>query len=73
MTCVHLVMSVSEKADMALFISLEQATAAMVKDAPSVGFYESPNGKNMRACGCLRSRLSLMARNGPSIRITSRI
>jgi hypothetical protein len=34
-----------EKAEIALFISLEQPTPAMVKDAASVGFYESPNGK----------------------------
>jgi hypothetical protein len=34
-----------EAAEIALFISLEQATTAMVKDAASVGFYESPNGK----------------------------
>ena len=30
-----------EKAEIALFISLEQPTPAMVKDAASVGFYES--------------------------------
>ncbi len=34
-----------EKAEIALFISLEQPTAAMVKDAVSVGFYESVAGK----------------------------
>jgi adenine specific DNA methylase Mod len=34
-----------EKADIALFISLEQPTPAMVKDAASVGFYESVAGK----------------------------
>jgi hypothetical protein len=34
-----------EKAEIALFISLEEPTPAMVKDAASVGFYESPNGK----------------------------
>lgn len=34
-----------EKAEIALFISLEQPTPAMVKDAASVGFYESPNRK----------------------------
>jgi Restriction endonuclease len=34
-----------EKAEIALFISLEEATLAMVKGAASVGFYESPNGK----------------------------
>jgi hypothetical protein len=28
-----------------LFLSLEQPTAAMVKDAAAAGFYESPNGK----------------------------
>ena len=34
-----------EKAEIALFISLEQPTPAMVKDAASVGFYESATGK----------------------------
>ena len=34
-----------EKAEIALFISLEQPTLAMVKDAASVGFYESVAGK----------------------------
>ncbi|MBA3386972.1 MAG: site-specific DNA-methyltransferase [Chthoniobacterales bacterium] len=34
-----------EKAEIALFISLEQPTLAMVKDAASVGFYESATGK----------------------------
>ncbi len=34
-----------EKADIGLFISLEDPTAAMVKDAASAGFYQSPNGK----------------------------
>ncbi len=34
-----------EKAEIALFISLEQPTPAMVKDAASVGFYESAAGK----------------------------
>jgi DNA modification methylase len=34
-----------EKADIALFISLEKPTRGMVKDAASAGFYESPNGK----------------------------
>jgi hypothetical protein len=34
-----------EKAEIALFISLEQPTPAMVKDAASVGFYESVAGK----------------------------
>lgn len=34
-----------EKAEIAFFISLEQPTPAMVKDAASVGFYESPNEK----------------------------
>jgi hypothetical protein len=33
------------KAEIALFISLEPPTAAMVNDAASVGFYESFNGK----------------------------
>jgi hypothetical protein len=32
-------------ADIALFISLEQPTKGMVKDAAASGFYESPNGK----------------------------
>jgi len=34
-----------EKAEIALFISLEQPTPAMVKDAASVGFYKSVAGK----------------------------
>jgi DNA modification methylase len=34
-----------EKAEIALFISLEQPTPAMVKDAASVGFYDSVTGK----------------------------
>jgi hypothetical protein len=34
-----------EKAEVALFISLEQPTPAMVKDAASVGFYTSATGK----------------------------
>ena len=34
-----------EKAEIALFISLEQPTPAMVKDAAFVGFYESAAGK----------------------------
>ena len=34
-----------EKAEIALFISLEQPTPGMVKDAASVGFYESSAGK----------------------------
>jgi hypothetical protein len=34
-----------EKAEIALFISVEQRTPVMVKDAALVGFYESPNGK----------------------------
>jgi adenine specific DNA methylase Mod len=34
-----------EKAEIALFLSLEQPTPAMVKDAASVGFYESAIGK----------------------------
>jgi hypothetical protein len=34
-----------EGADIAIFISLEEATRGMVKDAASAGFYESPNGK----------------------------
>ena len=32
-------------ADIALFISLEEPTKGMVKDAAASGFYESPNGK----------------------------
>ncbi len=37
----------SEKngAEIALFISLEEPTKGMVKDAATAGFYESPNGK----------------------------
>ncbi len=34
-----------EKAEIALFISIDQPTPAMVKDAASVGFYESMAGK----------------------------
>jgi len=34
-----------EKAEIALFLSLEQPTPAMVKDAASAGFYESAAGK----------------------------
>jgi hypothetical protein len=34
-----------EKAEIALFISLEQPTPTMVKDSASVGFYQSSNGK----------------------------
>ena len=34
-----------ESADIAIFISLEEPTRGMVKDAASAGFYESPNGK----------------------------
>ncbi len=34
-----------EKAEIALFISLEHPTSAMVKDAASVGFYEGVAGK----------------------------
>lgn len=34
-----------EKAEIALFISLEQPTPAMVKDAASVAFYQSVAGK----------------------------
>lgn len=36
-----------EKAEIALFISLEKPTPAMVKDAASVGFYESVAGKRV--------------------------
>ena len=31
--------------EIALFISLEELTPGMVKDAATAGFYESPNGK----------------------------
>ena len=34
-----------EKADIALFISLEEPTRGMIRDAASAGFYESRNGK----------------------------
>ncbi len=34
-----------EKADIALFLSLENPTAAMTKDAAAAGFYESATGK----------------------------
>jgi site-specific DNA-methyltransferase (adenine-specific) len=46
-----------EKAEIALFISLEQPTPAMVKDAASVGFYESATGKKF-------SRLQLLTVEG---------
>jgi hypothetical protein len=45
MTCALNHVRERERAEIALFISLEQATSAMVKDAASAGFYESPNGK----------------------------
>ncbi len=38
-----------EKAEIALFISMDKPTSAMVKDAASVGFYESRAGKKF-AC-----------------------
>jgi hypothetical protein len=34
-----------EGAEIGVFISLEEPTRGMVKDAASAGFYESPNGK----------------------------
>jgi site-specific DNA-methyltransferase (adenine-specific) len=34
-----------EGADIALFISLDDCTKGMIKDAASAGFYESPNQK----------------------------
>lgn len=34
-----------EGADIGIFISLEEPTKGMVKDAATAGFYESPNGK----------------------------
>lgn len=34
-----------EAADIGIFISLEEPTKGMVKDAATAGFYESPNGK----------------------------
>jgi len=34
-----------ENADIALFISLDNCTKGMIKDAASAGFYESPNKK----------------------------
>ena len=36
-----------EKAEIALFISLEEPTPAMVKDSVSVGFYENVAGKKV--------------------------
>ena len=41
------IMAVRERegADIAVFISLEEPSRGMVKDAASAGFYESPNGK----------------------------
>ena len=38
-------MAVRESADIALFISLEEPTKGMIKDAASAGFHESPNKK----------------------------
>ncbi len=38
-----------EKADIALFVSLENPTPTMLRDASSVGFYESVAGKKF-AC-----------------------
>lgn len=35
-----------EQAEIALFLTLEEPTAAMVKDAASAGFYTSPSGKS---------------------------
>ncbi|MDQ6765241.1 MAG: hypothetical protein M3Z22_03955 [Verrucomicrobiota bacterium] len=46
-----------EKAEIALFISLEQPTPAMVKDAASVGFYESVAGEKF-------SRVQLLTIDG---------
>lgn len=44
---VRSVMAVRERdgAEIALFISLEEPTKGMLKDAATAGFYESPNGK----------------------------
>src|SRR5258706_8296192 len=44
---VRSVLAVRERdgAEIALFISLEEPTKGMVKDAATAGFYESPNGK----------------------------
>lgn len=44
---VRSIMAVRERegADIALFISLEEPSKSMVKDAATAGFYESPNGK----------------------------
>ncbi len=44
---VRSIMAVRERegADIGIFISLEEPTRGMVKDAASAGFYESPNGK----------------------------
>ena len=46
-----------EKAEIALFISLEQPTPAMVKDAAAAGFYESATGKKF-------SRVQLLTIDG---------
>jgi DNA modification methylase len=44
------IMAVRERegADIALFISLEEPTRGMIKDAVSAGLYESPNGKKFQ-------------------------
>jgi hypothetical protein len=60
-----------ERADIALFISLEEPTPAMVNDAASVGFYESVSGRSFRACSSSRSTACSTARSAPSIPITS--
>ena len=45
MTCALNHVREREKAEIALFISLEDATQGMVKDAASAGLYSSPNRK----------------------------
>ncbi len=62
-----------EKAEIAFFISLEQPTPAMVKDASSVGFYTSVAGKKFPRVQLLTSKVYSTTRNAPSIPITSRI
>jgi hypothetical protein len=46
-----------EKADVGLFISLEQPTSAMTKDALSAGFYGSRTERSIRGCSYSRSKV----------------
>ncbi|HMJ05818.1 MAG TPA: hypothetical protein VK474_06135 [Chthoniobacterales bacterium] len=60
-----------EKAEIALFISLDQATPAMVKDAASVGFYESPTGKKFARLQLLTINALLNGTQRAELPITS--